>query len=442
MNEVIELIRNLDIYDRDYVVLACSYGPDSMCLLDILRKLNMNVIVAHVNHNYRKESVTEYFDLEKYCKDNDLIFEGTSISEDVVGNREEFYRNFRYDFFSKVVKKYNAKYLFTAHHGDDLVETILMRLSRGSSFKGYGGFHPKSKMKDYYLVRPLIYVTKEEIMSYVSKNNIPYAIDQTNYNNSYTRNRIRNQILPLLKEINPKIHEKFLKFSYNIMEYDNYVDKEVLNLYSNLYLNNRLDLNEFNLLPYFMKKCLIRKILLGIYNKDINLITDNHFDLVFNLTYSLKANSSINLPKNVVVSKFYNIIEFGYNKENSHYDLIFNDKILKDDWALFEVDTTDIIKSNYLIRLNSKDISLPLHVRNRLVGDKIILKNGTKKVGEILSEAKISMNDRDKLPIMVDNRGNILWIPGIKKSKFDKQINEEYDIIIKYVKKGDKEDEK
>ena len=442
MNEVIELIRNLDIYDRDYVVLACSYGPDSMCLLDILRKLNMNVIVAHVNHNYRKESVTEYDDLEKYCNDNDLIFEGTSINEEIVGNREEFYRNFRYVFFSKVVKKYNAKYLFTAHHGDDLVETILMRLSRGSSFKGYGGFSKITKTKDYIVVRPLIYLTKDEIMDYVEKNNIPYALDYTNLENIYTRNKYRNEVLPILKKINPLIHKKIIKFSDTLNEYNDYIEKEVDNLYSSLYLNNRLDLNEFMILPNLLKKCLLKKILFNIYGDNISVITDKHLDLIFELIDSDKKNSFINLPKNIEVNKYYNILVFGNKKESSHYDLIFNDKILMDDWALFEVDTTDIIKSNYLIRLNSKDITLPLHVRNRLTGDKIILKNGTKKVGEILSEAKISMNDRDKLPIMVDNRGNILWIPGIKKSKFDKQINEEYDIIIKYVKKGDKEDEK
>ena len=164
MNEVIGLIRNLNIYDRDYVVLACSYGPDSMCLLDILRKLNINIIVAHVNHNYRKESIVEYSNLEKYCKDNNLIFEGTSISEKVIGNREEFYRNFRYDFFKKILKKYNAKYLFTAHHGDDLVETILMRLSRGSSFKGYGGFSKITKTKDYTIVLPKDEKTEEIVL--------------------------------------------------------------------------------------------------------------------------------------------------------------------------------------------------------------------------------------------------------------------------------------
>ena len=99
------------------------------------------------------------------------------------------------------------------------------------------------------------------------------------------------------------------------------------------------------------------------------------------------------------------------------------------------MDFTDIVKSNYLIRLNFKDIKLPIHVRNRTNGDKMELKNGTKKVGEILSEAKINRLDRDRYPIVCDDDNKILWIPGVKKSKFDRQINEDYDIIIKYIKK-------
>jgi len=438
MDRAIELIKNLDIYEDDYVVLACSYGPDSMCLLDLLRKENINVVVAHVNHNLRDESIDEYNDLKKYCDDNDIIFEGTEIKEYPKVNIEAYARKFRYNFFNKVVKKYKAKYLFTAHHGDDLVETILMRLSRGSSFGGYVGFHSITKMNGYELVRPLIYVTKDEIILYVDSLNIPYAIDKSNNSLDYTRNKYRHQVLPILKEINPKIHEKFIKFSHIINEYNDYVEKEVDNLYSELYLNNRLDLNEFNILPILLKKCLLKRILYELYGDNINRINDRHIELIFNLIDSYKKNSYIYLPGNIIVSKYYNILEFTKNEEKKVFDFILGDKKIEfDGYSIFKVDSTNILKSNYLIRLDSKDIKLPLHVRNRRVGDKIVLKNGTKKVGEILSEAKLPMKERDRYPIVTDSEGKILWIPGVKKSKFDKQNTEDYDIILKYVKKGE-----
>ena len=138
------LISNKLISDNDFVVIALSGGPDSMALLNIifeLRKIiNINIVCAHVNHNVRKESDDEKIFVENYCKDNNVIFEYMKINNYPDGNFEMIARCKRYEFFNEIVQKYNAKVLLTAHHGDDLMETILMRLVRGSSLKGYGGF--------------------------------------------------------------------------------------------------------------------------------------------------------------------------------------------------------------------------------------------------------------------------------------------------------------
>lgn len=442
MNNVNEFIKSLNINEDEYVVLACSYGPDSMCLLDLLVKQGIKVVVAHVNHKLREESDQEYIDLEKYCHMNNLIFEGCSIDRYPKGNIEAYGRNYRYNFFEKIVTKYDAKYLFTAHHGDDLIETILMRIARGASLRGYAGFKKITKLNSYCLVRPLIYLTKEDILNYVKEINIPYAIDNTNLELIHTRNVYRHKILPILKEINPKIHMKFIKFSDTINECNDYLDNEIDILFNDLYKNSRLDLNEFNLLPYLLKKYLLNRILLSIYNNNINRITDEHIDLIFDLIDSDKVNGIINMPCNYIVSKFYNILEFKIKDSYCDYDYILNDKITVNGGIITKVESTDIKKSNYLIRLDSKDVFLPLHVRNRRVGDKITLKKvGTKKVGEILSESKIPSDERNKMPIVTDSSGKILWIPGVKKSNFDKQYDEEYDIIFKYIKK-EIEDEK
>ena len=132
------------IEDNLSVVVACSGGPDSMALLDVILKLrdkrNINIICAHVNHKLRIESEQEKVDVENFCKNNKIIFEYMEITKYDKDNFHAQARNIRYDFFDKLMKKYNAKYLFTAHHGDDLIETILMRISRGSTVKGYSGF--------------------------------------------------------------------------------------------------------------------------------------------------------------------------------------------------------------------------------------------------------------------------------------------------------------
>lgn len=440
MNNVIQFINDLNIDGT--IVLACSYGPDSMCLLDILRKLKLDIVVATVNHKLRKESDEEYRLLKKYCDDNNLMFEGYVIKEFPKGNMEAIARSIRYNFLDEVVNKYGAKYLFTAHHGDDLVETVLMKINRGASLKGYSGISFISAYNGYNLVRPLLYLTKEEILKYNEDNGILYAIDQTNFELDHTRNIFRHKVLPVLKEINPQIHKKFIIFSDNILNYYNYVNEEV-NSYKSLYYNNgRLDINEINLLPLFIKKLLVQSILQDIYKDSIDKINSKHIELIVKLFDSTKANSVINLPMNINVYKFYNIIEIKEEIKVNDYDYVLSDKIKLNEFEIYLVEKSDIIKSNYLIRLNKSDVVLPLHIRNRRVGDKILLKNGTKSVGEVLSEAKISLLKRGEYPILTDDIGKVLWIPGVKKSKYDRNINESYDIIVKCKKEGEKNEEK
>lgn len=434
MDKVFDFINNLGIDNK--VVLACSYGPDSMCLLDILIKCNVEVVVAHVNHKLREESDEEYKLLEYYCKSNNIVFEGYVINEYPKGNVEAVARDIRYKFFDRVLKKHNSNHLFTAHHGDDLIETMLMRVSRGASFKGYAGFGEISKVNNFNLVRPLIYVTKDEIDVYNSDNNVCYAVDKTNFEFLHTRNIYRHKVLPLLKEINPDVHKKYLKFSKSIIDYYNYVNEEVNSYKTILYKKNKcLDINDVGLLPEFILRLLIESILSDIYKDKISVINDKHVDAIVGLIYSDRPNVEVSLPRGYVAYKFYNIIDIRLRQEVFDYDYILEKEFNINNGYITYINDSDIVKSNYLIRLSSLDVKLPLHIRNRRVGDKISLKGGSKKVGEILSEAKISRWERNIYPIVTDNDGKILWIPGVKKSKYDRQINDKYDIIVKYIKK-------
>ena len=206
------------------VVCACSGGPDSMALLSVINnireKLNLKVICAHVNHKVRKESDDEAKLVEKYAIDNNDIFELFEITKyHEKTNFHEDARIIRYKFLEDVVNKYNADYLMTAHHGDDLIETILMRISRGSNLKGYIGFKYINNWNKIKLIRPLVFKTKEELENYNKENNIPYVIDNSNYSELYTRNRYRHNILPLLKYEDKNIHLKYLQFSMELNKY-------------------------------------------------------------------------------------------------------------------------------------------------------------------------------------------------------------------------------
>ncbi|MCH5167105.1 MAG: tRNA lysidine(34) synthetase TilS [Erysipelotrichales bacterium] len=440
MDNVLSYIKKLNLDKKETLVVACSGGPDSMFLLALLNSLKYKVICAHVNHKVRCESDDEYLFVKDYCEKNDIIFEGTELTGYSTGNFEHFARNFRYSFFESILKKYNSKYLFTAHHGDDLVETILMRLVRGSSLKGYKGFSIETKRNNYTIIRPLVYLTKDFIIDYNKEHNNPYVVDNSNEADYYTRNRFRHNVLPSLKEEDTLVHEKFLKFSEELDEVYEYVNDIVENKIIELYVDNSLDINKFNQEDNFIKKQILLFILRELYPDNLYLVDSNHIDEINKVIESDKPNISIKLPNNINVIREYNKLIF--NKNNSEatnycYELV--DGLTINDHVFEFVETES--NSNYVIRLNSKDIKLPLSVRTRENGDKIKVKNmdGTKKLNDIFIDMKMNKMKRDSWPIVVDANNEIIWIPGLKKSQFDIPISEEYDIIIKYQKKGEKD---
>ena len=442
MDNIDKLLQSLNIDGN--IIVACSGGPDSMFLLHVLNSRGYKVICAHVNHNLREESKEEYEYVEKYCKDNNIIFEGTVLHDLPKVNTELVAREKRYEFFKILIDKYNAKYLFTAHHGDDLIETILLRIVRGSTLNGYSGFNIITDKKDYKIVRPLVYLTKDDITSYLEENNIKYYIDQTNYSDEHLRNRYRKNVLPVLKEEDKNVHLKFLKYHEITQSYFDYINSKVYEIIDDIVEDNILYIDKFNKVDEFLKDKILEEVIRPYYPDDLYLINDNHINEILKVINSDKPNITLVLPgsnNNIIIKKEYNkLIINTENNEIKEYDYTFDKTIelpiggsLK---YITDKDYKDDDKSNYIIRLNSKDVKLPLHVRTRHDGDKMNVKNmdGRKKVNDIFIDSKITEDRRKIYPIVTDSDDKIIFIPGIKKSNLDIPINEEYDIIIKYVR--------
>ena len=189
MKKELDFLNN-NILNNTSAVIACSGGPDSMCLLYLLNSLkiekNLQLICAHVNHKIRQESEKEAQMVQKYCKENGIIFELLEINEYKKERfSEEDARKKRYIFFNEVITKYHAKYLLTAHHGDDLIETILMRITRGSNLSGYVGIKQINDNGSYILLRPLLTTNKENILSLLqnsNQDNIKYSLQNLGNN--------------------------------------------------------------------------------------------------------------------------------------------------------------------------------------------------------------------------------------------------------------------
>ena len=424
---------------NDIIVVGCSTGPDSMALVDMLLKLkdkyNLCIIIAHVNHNVRKESIEEERFIRNYCFENNLIFESMVIEEYSDDNFHNEARNIRYNFFDSIVNKYSANYLMTAHHGDDLIETILMRIVRGSNLNGYGGFKMIVDMGNYKIVRPLISFTKEELERYDIENNVTYYVDSSNKKDKYTRNRYRKYVLPFLKSEDKDVHLKFLKFSNSLYEANKFINNITNKAYVKCMDGNVLLIDKFLLEEEFVQKEILYYLLSSFYQDDLILINDKHIDLILSLIKSKKVNSSVDLPNNVIAKKSYNSFEIKrYTEVISSYEIEFDRYAMLPNKHYIELISETTNNSNNICRLNSNEISLPLIIRSRKFGDKMYVKglNGSKKVKDIFIDDKVSLEERDLWPIVLDSCGNVVWIPGIKKSKFDKKINEEYDIILKY----------
>ena len=438
MKETIAYLNSL-LKDDDTVVVGLSGGPDSMCLLNILLSLNkqIKIVCAHINHNIRKESQEELLFIEDYCKTRNLPLETTTFEKKSATQdfNELELREKRYAFFGQVINKYNGKYLFTAHHGDDLVETVLMRMTRGSNLKGYTGFQVETKKDNYKVIKPLIFMTKDDINLYNEENNIPYVTDKTNDEDNYTRNRYRHNILPFLKNENKNIHLKYLKFSRELQKYFNYVDKVVTQEIDKRYHRKTLDIKEFTRLDKLIQEKIIEYILDDNYIDNLYLVNDKHTNLILNIINNPKPNIEINLPDNLRITKSYNNLKITRNqKNNNDYMIILEKNTLLPNGKKISMISNNDNNSNFCIKLNSEELSLPLYIRTRKDGDKMTIKNMTspKKIKDIYIDNKLSKEERDSQPLVVDNKGEIIWIPGIKKSKFDKAKNENYDIILWY----------
>lgn len=442
MDKSIDFITN-NIVNNSTIVVAVSGGPDSIVLLNILNNLkekyNYKIVCAHVNHKLRQESEEEEIFVKNICINNNIIFEKIDFDTYITKNIESEAHDRRYTFFEEIIKKYNSNYLLTAHHGDDLVETILMKLTRGSSLDGYIGFNKISNRNNYKIIRPLIFYTKEEILKYADDNNMEYRIDKTNFDKKITRNRYRLNILPLLKKENNNIHLKYLKFSEELEENNEFIREYINERYYIIIKENVINIKELVNEKTFIIKKIIYKFLLENYKNEIKLINDKHIDSIFNLV-SNKKSGFISLPSNKQIYVSSESIYFINDKNKESYKLLLTEEMIDIPYGKIGIIKDTNLTNNYVTHLDSNNIKLPLYVRNIKENDfiEVLNLNGTKKVKDVLKDCKVDKDKRDNYPVVIDSNNKIIFIPGLKKSKYDTLKQGKYDIIVWYNKEENK----
>lgn len=258
--KVIETIRKYNlIEDGDKAVIGVSGGPDSITLLNVLLEIkqenliDFDMCVCHVNHMIRKEAVSDEEFVLDFCKKNNIEcfikrIEIEKIAKENKQGTEETGRIARYDFFNEILEKTSSNKIATAHTANDNAETVLMNIIRGSSLQGLKGIEPKRDN----LIRPLIECTRNEIENYCKEKNLNPRIDKTNFENIYTRNKIRNMLIPYIEDnFNPNIIECVNRLSDLSKLENDYLEKETAYEYRNMLIEEEkdrivLDLKLFN----------------------------------------------------------------------------------------------------------------------------------------------------------------------------------------------------
>ena len=426
------------IENNDTIVVGFSGGPDSVFLVEMLKKLqnfiNFKIYLVHINHLLRgKDAVSdENFSFE-YAKKNNLeIFikriPVKEIAKEVGKTLEEVGREERYKFFSEIYKKIGANKIATAHNKDDQIETFLFRLIRGASLQGLEGI----KIKNNNIIRPISEIYKKDILDYLNKNEIQYKIDKTNFENEFTRNSIRLDLIPFIEErYNIKFKEKIFSLIEEIRENN---QNNSLNLSDFTDSENRIILEKIKFLSNFNKKNL-----LGIFlNKKNIAVNRNKIDEIENLIRS-NGTKKIDMNKNYRIVKDYTYLYIEEKKENCP----INNRIVKlkipskqifDNFKI-SVNVVENLnipkqKNQYLLDALYNDI---IEVRYRKEGDRIFLdEKHSKKIKEIFIDQKIPKDIRDRLPIFLYNN-TIFWIYNVKKAyipKINKNINKLIKVLI------------
>lgn len=427
---------------EDKIAIALSGGVDSIVLFHLLvteyKDSYKQLVVFHINHGLREESYEEAEFVEKFVKDFDVKFykeelNMSDLERDSHTSEEMLARELRYQAFNKMAKLEGVTKLLTAHHKNDQVENILMRLLTGRSIDHSLAICEEIEMAGLTIYRPLLNSLKAELEEYAKGKNLHYYVDATNFDTDYTRNNIRHNIVPLLNDINSGSFDNLINFANYYQNINNNLKKAILSNKDN-YIFSRdedkislvkdkfLELNEEEM--YFLLKELITDEL-GVF--------DIKQKAIFDVVSSLKKNSgnkSYDLKNNLkIISQYETLYIHKIEKK------CYNDKIEIIIDKICENSVYEFYQNKFIISTDAKDSEigfnkseLPLLVTIKKEGDRVRRGEINKKLSRIFIDEKVPKELRDTLPVIRNNKGEVLGVLGIG-TKVNK--NKIYDYYIK-----------
>ena len=416
------------LQNGDGVVVGLSGGADSVSLIAVLKELqpeySLRLYAVHLNHNIRGEEadrdeefvrrLCRKLDVELFVFSRDVAASAKELSLTV----EEAGRRIRYELFNKVLKETKSTRIAVAHNMNDNAETLLMRLSRGTGMKGLGGILP---VRDN-IIRPLIETSRQDIEAYCARKGLDYCTDSTNLSTDYTRNKIRLELLPWLRDnLNPSIYDALNKTAGFLSEEDSYLDSLGAEAYKVCSLGNKAlscqTLSEYD--PVIRRRVL--RLFFREYVPSLKDISADHISALMSIAEG-KSGRSADLPYGLRARREYDrlILEKQVNNPTGFlYELELNKPVYIKELEAFAAicDKKTEIKENLLYTNCFKRdiINDKLYLRTYHGGDKIYLNgiNGNKKLKKLFGEQGIAPSERCRIPLLAMD-SEVLWVCGLK----------------------------
>ena len=438
------------------IAVGVSGGPDSLALLHFLseqrERNSLKIVAVHVDHMFRgEESYQDALFVQDFCEKRDIPFEMKRIDvpaymRETGLSSQQAARACRYSFFEQVMEKHQLQYLALGHHGDDQVETVLMRLTRGSSGKARAGMAFSRKFGPFTIFRPFLCLTKEELEEYCSVKLLKPRIDPSNEKAYYSRNRFRKSVLPFLKEENPAVHEHFQRFSEELQ-----MDEEYLIELTSEELNKvmkkedkriTISISSFQEMPMPLQRRGIKLILNYLYNDRPASLSAIHIEKIFSIIRNPHPSGTLDFPSGLRIIRSYGNCHFELNppeRQSYRFELSGPDQLRLPNGGVIDAQLLNGAHerefSNDCFIVDLEQTGTPLIIRTRRNGDRISLKGmtGSKKVKDIFIDMKIPLAQRDEWPIVTDREGRILWLPGMKKSNHESTEGNRL-LLLTYIK--------
>ncbi|PEQ90176.1 tRNA lysidine(34) synthetase TilS [Bacillus sp. AFS006103] len=424
------------------MVIGVSGGPDSLALLHFLlaerEKQNLHFVVAHVDHMFRgQESYEDAMFVKDFCEQNSIPFEMTRVNVPEIirstGKSSQIAaRDIRYEFFSKIMEKYQYPWLALAHHGDDQMETMLMRLTRGSSGLARAGIPFSRPFESGMIIRPFLGLERADIQEYCQKHSLRPRMDPSNEKGIYSRNRFRKEVVPFLKKENPHVHEQFQRFSEEITSDENFLleltGQRLIKVITKREEDKiTIDIISFLEMPLPLQRRGIHLILNYLYKEKPASLSAVHIDQVFSIVHHSQPSGQLDFPNGLHVFRSYHSLSFQFQPnegESYHFEMtgpgmivLPNGGEIRAEYIEGEIPTTD--SNTALFKVSS--VKWPIIIRSRKIGDRMSIKGmqGSKKLKSIFIDQKVPVQERNMWPVLTDKEGCIIWLPGLKKSSFE-----------------------